>query len=145
MSRHSSSVNRGSDGTVRVRSTSKVLYNGCCHCGRFEFEFMHPSLEDGFEVIKCNCSICIQRGYLMVYITNVDKDFRLMRGTYDELSNYRFNKGVVSHYFCPDCGTGMFGEASSDSGGRMLGVNVRCVPSLDLDRLRYKKVDGRSM
>lgn len=65
MSRHSSSA------MTRVRSTSKVLYNGCCHCGRFEFEFLHPSLEDGFEVIKCNCSICEQRGYLTVYVLQI--------------------------------------------------------------------------
>jgi len=75
----------------------------------------------------------------------VDKDFRLMRGTVDELNRYRFNKGVVSHYFCPDCGAGMFGEAISDDGSKMVAVNVRCVPSLNLDRLRYKKVDGRSV
>ncbi|KAF8576572.1 hypothetical protein K439DRAFT_1640402 [Ramaria rubella] len=52
----------------RTADTPTKLYTGVCHCGRFEFECRHPIVEDGFEVVSCNCSICKQRGYLIMYV-----------------------------------------------------------------------------
>lgn len=52
----------------RTANTPTKVYKGGCHCGKFEFECRHPVLEDGFEVISCNCSFCTQRGYLLMYV-----------------------------------------------------------------------------
>ena len=52
----------------RTPATPTKVYKGGCHCGKFEYECRHPVLEDGFEVISCNCSICTQRGYLNMYV-----------------------------------------------------------------------------
>jgi hypothetical protein len=48
--------------------TPTKVYKGGCHCGKFEFECRHPVLEDGYDVVNCNCSICTQRGYLIMYV-----------------------------------------------------------------------------
>jgi len=50
-------------------------YKGNCHCGKVRFTAtVSPLLDDGHEVLSCNCSICARNGYLWVYLpeeTNV--------------------------------------------------------------------------
>jgi hypothetical protein len=41
-------------------------YKGKCHCGKVAFGFDHVSLESS-KPIECNCTICKDRGYLLVY------------------------------------------------------------------------------
>lgn len=55
--------------TARHPTTDVALetYYGRCHCGAFEFEFLHPSLTDTeVEVVNCNCTLCVNRGYLLL-------------------------------------------------------------------------------
>ena len=54
----------------RNADTPTKLYKGGCHCRKFEFECRHPILEDGFEVISCNCSWCSQQGCLNMYVSS---------------------------------------------------------------------------
>ena len=61
----------------------------------------------------------------------------------DELSTYTFNKHQIRHRFCRVCGTQAFGEGETN-GVSMRGVNLRCVPGIDLDALEIQKVDGAS-
>lgn len=47
---------------------SVATHHGYCHCKRFEFTFEHPNLNDmGVQVIECNCTYNVQKGYLLVY------------------------------------------------------------------------------
>lgn len=55
----------------RTPETPTKVYTGSCHCGRLKFECNHPILEDGFEVLSCNCSMCTVKGLLMMYVVNV--------------------------------------------------------------------------
>ena len=42
-------------------------YTGGCHCKKFRYRFSHPPFEDGqYDVVMCNCSICVARGKLNV-------------------------------------------------------------------------------
>ncbi|KAF8518782.1 Mss4-like protein [Gautieria morchelliformis] len=125
--------------------TPTKVYKGGCHCGKFEFECRHPVLEDGYDVVSCNCSICTQRGYLLIYILD-PKDFTLIKGSEAELTRYQFNTKFNTHLFCPVCGSGMFtiGEDTS-KGIRIIIVNARTISDLDIEKLTLKKVDGRTL
>ena len=45
------------------------LYKANCHCGRIRFTCpTTPPLEDGYEVVSCNCSICHRNGGWHIYV-----------------------------------------------------------------------------
>ncbi|KAF8518783.1 Mss4-like protein [Gautieria morchelliformis] len=125
----------------RTADTPTKVYKGGCHCGKFEFQCRHPVLEDGFEVVSCNCSICTQRGYLGIYIPD-PKDFTLLKGSETELTRYQFNKKFLTHVFCTVCGSGLFAMVGDN---KVFGVNVRTLSGIDLEKLTLKKNNGRAL
>ncbi|TDL18601.1 hypothetical protein BD410DRAFT_774887 [Rickenella mellea] len=106
-------------------------FTGSCHCKKFVFTFQHPSL-DTIPVVSCNCSICTQRGYIVVYFTVVE-------GSMDALTSYSFGKERVVHRFCPNCGCGVLG-----SGKTVVAVNLRSVEGVDFTKLTLFRLDGAS-
>ncbi len=60
------------------------------------------------------------------------------------LSDYLFNKHTITHRFCPTCGCQPFGMGAGPDGSAMAAVNLRCVPSIDLDALSVEQIDGAS-
>ena len=71
-----------------------------CHCGGVEAEVNVP--EKGFEkVMRCNCSICKRKGYIIGVIG--PDDFKLLKGE-DLLTLYQFKTKTAKHYFCKVCG-----------------------------------------
>lgn len=116
-------------------------YQAKCHCGKFAFEFDHKPIEEG-EVVRCNCSICHNRGYLFVY-PKIDQ-LRFTKGSLKEMTQYWFGGKTNPHYFCPVCGSGPLedGEASRHN---QFGVNIRCVTEgIDWSKLTYLDLDGAS-
>ncbi|OLP18638.1 aldehyde-activating protein [Leptolyngbya sp. 'hensonii'] len=114
-----------------------MLYQGSCHCGQIRFE-VEGNLE---QVMECNCSHCSRKGYLLWF---VDRD-QLRRTTSDEkLATYTFNKHVIHHHFCSQCGCAPFGYGTDPSGGAKAAVNVRCLEDIDRSTLTVIPVDGRS-
>ena len=114
-------------------------YSGGCHCGKVRYE-VDLELK---QAISCNCSICRSRGLLLAFAP--DAQFRLLSGE-DQLQDYRFNTGNLSHLFCRTCGVSSFAR------GRILGrgepmqaINLRCVDGVDLDALPLRKFDGASL
>ena len=55
-------------------SDTKALtktYKASCHCGAFAYDVTTASLDDAStEVTRCNCSICMRNGYLLIYVPN---------------------------------------------------------------------------
>lgn len=50
-----------------VEGVDVKQYKGACHCHKFEYEFECPDLEnEKIQAYHCNCSLCSQRGYLLV-------------------------------------------------------------------------------
>lgn len=112
-------------------------YKGGCHCGRVQYE----ATTDLSQVISCNCSICTKRGLLVSFVP-ADR-FTLKSGE-DELRDYQFNKHVIHHLFCPDCGVESFARGKAPNGADMVALNVRCLEDVDIGALTLTPFDGRS-
>ena len=115
------------------------MHQGSCHCGRIAFEL------DGevSEAIDCNCSMCRRRGSLLAFFP---REALKLRTPEADLATYRFNKHLIDHHFCPNCGIAPFGEAVDPrTGNKMAAVNVRCLPDVDLATLKIMQFDGASL
>ena len=114
-----------------------MRYEASCHCGNVAYE-----VEGEFtEGMDCNCSMCRRRGALLAF---VPRDKLELKTPAENLSRYTFNKHVIQHYFCGNCGIAVFGEGKGPDGAAMAAVNLRCIPAIDLDSLAIRKVDGAS-
>lgn len=112
-------------------------HTGGCHCGQVRYEVTL----DLDQVMSCNCSICTKGGFLWSFVP-ADK-FRLDSGG-DILSEYLFNKHVISHLFCPHCGIESFARGKNPDGTDVVAVNVRCLDKIDVAALKPQFFDGRS-
>ena len=111
---------------------------GSCHCGQIAFE-----VDGEFpSAIVCNCSYCRRTGNMLAF-TSPDK-FHL-RTPEKDVSTYLFNNQVISHFFCANCGVSTHGSGVAPDGKRMVAVNLRCVPDVDLDTLKINKFDGAKL
>jgi hypothetical protein len=114
-----------------------MKYRGSCHCGKVAFEVEGEVT----EAMSCNCSICSRKGSLLWFVPR-DK-LRLLTPEQDA-STYLFNKHVIKHRFCPNCGIHPYGEISDPTNNVMAAVNIRCLEDFDLSSVSIKLFDGRS-
>ena len=92
-----------------------------CHCGGIEAE-VNVS-EKGFEkIMRCNCSICKRKGYIIGVIG--PDDFKLLKGE-ELLTLYQFNTKTAQHYFCKVCGIHTHNRPRINP--KIYGVNIACV------------------
>jgi hypothetical protein len=115
---------------------SGTTQRGGCHCGKIAYEFEG---EIG-DVLECNCSLCAKRGSLLHFIPA--GDFRLNTPR-EALSTYHFNKGVIDHHYCSQCGVAPFSEAKNAKGAPMVAINVRCLDGVDPKNLKVNFFNGR--
>ncbi|MGR2827531.1 GFA family protein [Acinetobacter sp. 1124_18A] len=108
-----------------------MKYQGSCHCGQIKF------VVDGelSEVLSCNCSICQRKGSLLWFLPS--NQIKVSLETLEILANYTFNKHVINHHFCKNCGIHPYAEGNS-----IFAINVRCIDDIDLEKINY--FDGRS-
>lgn len=111
---------------------------GQCHCGRVKFE-VEMTIENA---ISCNCSICMKRGSLLDFVP--ESKFRLLSCA-SELQEYLFNKKVIHHYFCKNCGILPFGMGTAPDGSKVVAINLRCIDGVELKALKVHEYDGRSL
>jgi hypothetical protein len=115
-----------------------VKYQGSCHCGRVAFEV--EGTIDG--ALACNCSMCQRKGSLLWFVPY--EQLRLT--TPDECANtYTFNKHVIKHRFCPNCGVHPYAEGVDPKGNRMAAINLRSIEGLDLTAIPVQHYDGRDV
>lgn len=97
-------------------------YNANCHCGAVTYTAHLPSLVE-HKVLACTCSICHANGYLFVYPERQEVTFH---SGYDHLRTYQFGKKLVSHKFCPTCGSSLLIDTNGRApfGVDPLSVNV---------------------
>lgn len=63
-------------------------YKASCHCGAFAYSVKTTSLDlESTEVVRCNCSICMRNGYLLIYVPNDDVTFT--SGQFEDLKVQR--------------------------------------------------------
>ena len=113
-----------------------MSFEGSCHCGAVKFEVQAPIPSNA---ISCNCSHCRRKGFLLAFFPV--EQFTLLQGD-DSLRSYRFNTHKINHRFCQTCGTEAFAEGANPDGSAVRAVNLRCVPSIDLDALSLQRYDG---
>ncbi|WP_457425892.1 GFA family protein [Roseateles sp. P5_E7] len=114
-----------------------MKHEGSCHCGRIKFE-VEGDVDSG---LSCNCSICQRKGSLLWFVPRAS--LRLLTPESDTAS-YTFNKHVIQHVFCPNCGIHPYGEGKAPDGSAMAAVNIRCIEGIDLGAVPVHHYDGRS-
>ena len=113
------------------------MHTGSCHCGAVAFR-----VEGDFgRVIECNCSHCSRKGLLLGFVPR--EALHVDRGE-ATMTEYRFNKHVISHLFCATCGCQPFGLGTSPDGTPTAAINVRCLDDVALDAIERVAYDGRS-
>ena len=112
-------------------------YTGGCHCGAVRYE-VDLALE---RLIACNCSICSKTGSLLAFAPATQ--FRLLSGG-ESLSDYQFNKHIIHHLFCKNCGIRSFARGMSPSGQETVAINARCLDELDTGSVPIVNYDGKS-
>ncbi len=115
-----------------------MIYKGSCHCGRIRFE----AEGDIGDVIECNCSHCSRKGYLLWFIPRAQLQLATPES---DLSTYTFNKHVIQHHFCANCGCAPFGFGVAPNGDATAAVNVRCIEGVELTELTRIPFDGRNL
>ena len=114
-----------------------MKHTGSCHCGRVAFE-VEGEIENA---ISCNCSMCQRKGSLLWF---VPRDALKMTTPASNATEYRFNRHVIAHRFCPVCGIHPYGVGTDPKGNEMAAINIRCLTDVDLDAVRVTHYDGRS-
>lgn len=112
-------------------------YSGSCHCGNVKFE-VEGELGGA---MACNCSICERKGALMWF---VPRDRLTLQTPEQDLASYTFNKHVIHHRFCANCGIHPYGEGTDPQGNKMAAVNIRCLENVDIAAVPVQQFDGRS-
>jgi hypothetical protein len=114
-----------------------MSYSGSCHCGAVTFTV---AADAPSEAMTCNCSHCSRKGFVLTFVPA--DQFTLDSGA-EQIADYEFYKHNITHQFCRTCGTQAFALGKSPQ-GTMRAINLRCVPSVDMDALTITKVDGAS-
>ena len=112
--------------------------SGGCHCGAVRFE----AEVDASSGIECNCSYCSKAAPLLAF-TTADK-FAQTEGA-DQMTDYRFNKQVIAHLFCSQCGVSAFGRGKGPDGTEMAAINLRCVDGIDLAAIEKQPFNGAAL
>lgn len=115
-----------------------MKHMGGCHCGKVKYE-VEMNVE---KAISCNCSICTKRGSLLDFVP--EEQFKLLSGEF-ELGDYQFNKKIIHHLFCKNCGILSYSKATAPDGTKMVAINVRCLDGVDLSQIKITEYNGRSI
>ncbi|QNA85187.1 GFA family protein [Sphingomonas sp. So64.6b] len=115
-----------------------MAFEGSCQCGAVNFSVDADAPD---TAMSCNCSHCRRKGMLLSFFPA--SSFTLESGE-DDLVSYTFNTHKIDHRFCATCGTQAFAYGVGPDGVETRAINLRCVPSIDLDALTIQKVDGAS-
>ena len=94
-----------------------------CHCGAVEAEVNVP--EKFEKVMRCNCSICKRKGYIIGVAG--PKDFQITKGE-NLLKLYQFHSNTAKHYFCTVCGIHTHNRPRIDP--KIYGINIACIEGI---------------
>lgn len=115
-----------------------MKYRGSCHCGKIAFE-VEGEIESG---LACNCSICQRKGSLLWFVPRAHLQLLTPEAA---ASTYIFNKHVIKHKFCPNCGMHPYAEGVDPKGNPVAAINVRCLEDIDLEAIPVHHYDGRAL
>ena len=114
-----------------------TVYQGSCHCGKISYEITG----DPDSVLECNCSICSCNGYQLWFVPATDVKMKMPAS---DIGTYTFNKHVIKHHFCLNCGSSVFGRSKHpQTGVDTYAINLRCVPDVDASKLKIISYNGK--
>lgn len=115
-----------------------MTYKGSCHCGKIAFD-VEGTID---QVIECNCSHCIRKGYLLWFVPRNKLTVGIPK---DQIPTYLFNSKTIAHKFCDTCGCAPFGLGMDPkTQTETAAINVRCLENVDLKTLKIIPVDGKN-
>ncbi len=117
---------------------STQTYSGSCHCQAVKFKVDL----DLAGALQCNCSICSKLGAVWAFAPRAKLE--LQSGA-ESLGDYQFGKKRLHHRRCTHCGIETFAEGVAPDGTATVGVNLRCLKGVEVDKLTPKQYDGRSL
>lgn len=116
-----------------------TTHTGSCHCGAVVFDVdVDGDIDSG---LACNCSICSRRGSLLWFVPRTALQLKTPESA---AGTYTFNKHVIKHRFCSQCGIHVFGEGTDPKGNAIAAVNLRCIENLDFGKIPVHEYDGKS-
>ena len=116
---------------------SAQTYQGACHCGAVAY-----SVElDLAGAPKCNCSICTKLGAVWAFAPK--SKFTLKSGAAQQ-GDYQVGKKSLHHRFCTSCGIESYAEGMAPDGTATVGINLRCLEGVEVEKLTPRPFDGRS-
>ena len=115
-----------------------MKYKASCHCGKIAFE-VEGEIE---SALACNCSMCSRRGSLLWF---VPRERLHLLTPEDAISTYTFNKHVILHKFCSNCGIHPYGEGTDPKGNQVAAINIRCLEDTDISAIPVHHYDGRAL
>jgi len=115
-----------------------TTYTGSCHCGNVAFE-AEGSID---SALACNCSICARRASLLWFVPLANMQLKTPEAA---AGTYLFNKHVIKHRFCPNCGIHVYGEGKDPQGNAVAAINLRCVEGIDLAPIPVHHYDGKAL
>jgi hypothetical protein len=113
-------------------------YSGSCHCQAVTFA-VDVDLD---QALQCNCSICSKLGAVWAF---APKPKMQLKSGADALGDYQFGKKRLHHRHCTRCGIETFAEGVGPDGTATVGVNLRCLEGVEIDKLKPRPYDGRSL
>jgi hypothetical protein len=94
-----------------------------CHCGGVEFDVNLPDKLE--KVVRCNCSLCKRKGFIMTFVGQ--NDLKIVKGQ-NLLKLHQFHTKTAKHYFCSSCG--IHTHFNPRFNPKLNGINVACVEGL---------------
>lgn len=113
-----------------------MKYKGSCHCGRVAFE-VEGTVD---SALACNCSICHRKGSLLWF---TPRENLKLTTPEENASTYEFNKHLIKHRFCANCGMHPYAEGVSPDGKATAAINLRCLEDFDVDSVPLHHYNGR--
>lgn len=113
-------------------------YQGACHCRNVRYEV---ELDLSQPAMECNCSYCGMKGLILQFTS--PENFKVLQGE-EELKTYKFNKHVIDHLFCTDCGAQPFSKGTKPDGTEAIAINLRTLDGIAIDTLNRFQHDGKS-
>ena len=115
-----------------------MSFEASCHCGAVS---LTVDADMPTKAIMCNCSHCSIKSLVL---SAVPGDAVTIERGEDQLKTYQFNRHVIDHRFCTNCGTQPFSQGKGPDGSAMAMINLRCVPDANLDSIEIVQFDGAS-
>ena len=116
-----------------------MSFESTCHCGAVS---VTVNAEIPTKAVQCNCSHCSIKSLVLAAVPG--EAVTIGRGE-DQLKTYRFNREVIDHRFCANCGVQPLSQGKGKDGTPMAMINLRCVPGVDVDALEIMQFDGASL